>query len=135
MTFIIFELFSIQQNLHLFESPSKVLLGKVQPGVDSRFLNLPQSYNEKWHSYFKFIFCTVLSKVKANIFYNLLFDLFLIISLELCQSAHSAGPLGVLKRLHWLPKTLAIALVSLTALPLQCTAWKQLLKHAKNKVV
>lgn len=51
------------------------------------------------------------------------------------KSAQSAGPLGVLKHQHWLPKTLAIALGSLTAMPLQCTASKQLLKHAKNKVV
>jgi len=51
------------------------------------------------------------------------------------KSAHSAGPLGVLKHLHWLPKTLAITVISLTAMPLQCTASKQLLNHAKNKVV
>lgn len=62
-----------------------MLIGK---GVDSRFLNLPQGYNEKCHFYFKCTSCSVLSKVKANSFYNVLFDLFLIISLELCQSWH-----------------------------------------------
>lgn len=82
MIFKVLKLFSIQQNLHLFEGPIWVLIGK---GVDSGFLSLLRSYNEKCHFYFKGTSYTVLSKVKANSFYNVLFDLFLIISLELCQ--------------------------------------------------
>lgn len=49
--------------------------------------------------------------------------------------AHSAGPLGVLRHLHGLPKTLAIIVISFIVMPLQCTTSKLLLKHVKKKVI